>query len=74
MKLAFSTPDLITTIIRSNNSNAYLDPALLVPNANNPRLHKTHQIKALTKSIQAFGFNIPIVADLTGQVISGHAR
>lgn len=52
----------------------YLDPMELLPNADNPRLHKDRQIKALIKSIQTFGFNIPIAIDSSCKVISGHAR
>ena len=52
----------------------YRDTAALIPNANNPRIHKDRQIKALAKSIQSFGFNIPIAIDRAGIVVSGHAR
>jgi len=41
---------------------------------NNPRSHKDRQIKALVKSIQTFGFNIPIAVDAENKVIAGHAR
>ena len=47
---------------------------MLKPDAGNPRLHKERQIKALVKSIQSFGFNIPIAIDSAGKVVSGHAR
>jgi hypothetical protein len=52
----------------------YLESAALVPDVNNPRVHKERQIKALIKSIQTFGFNIPIAIDSSCKVISGHAR
>ncbi len=41
---------------------------------NNPRKHSDRQLKALTKSIKAFGFNIPIAVNASNQVIAGHAR
>ena len=46
----------------------------LKPNPTNPRKHSDRQIKALAKSIKAFGFNIPIAVNANGQVIAGHAR
>jgi DNA modification methylase len=42
--------------------------------ADNPRSHNERQIKALVKSIQAFGFNIPIATDAQGNILAGHAR
>lgn len=48
--------------------------AMLQPDQANARMHKDRQIKALVKSIQSFGFNIPIAIDRAGQVVSGHAR
>lgn len=42
--------------------------------ADNPRSHKDRQIKALAKSIQSFGFNMPIAVDAQGTVLAGHAR
>lgn len=52
----------------------YRDTSALIFNANNPRIHKARQINALAKSIQTFGFNIPIAIDSAGMVVSGHAR
>ena len=48
--------------------------SMLTLNDHNPRVHKERQIKALAKSIQSFGFNIPIAIDAKGKVIAGHAR
>ena len=56
-------------------SNVSLIPtAILKMDKNNPRIHKDRQIKALVKSIQSFGFNIPIAIDSGCNVIAGHAR
>jgi DNA methylase/ParB-like nuclease domain len=52
----------------------YAQVQQLKPDANNPRKHSDRQIKALTKSIKAFGFNIPIAVNANNQVIAGHAR
>jgi DNA modification methylase len=40
----------------------------------NPRSHNERQIKALAKSVESFGFNIPIAVDAQGKVLAGHAR
>lgn len=52
----------------------YVDPQKLKPNPANPRTHKKRQIAALAKSINAFGFNIPIAVDGNDMVVAGHAR
>lgn len=51
-----------------------ISPTLLTPASANPRKHSLRQIKALAKSISAFGFNIPIAVNASNQVIAGHAR
>jgi DNA modification methylase len=42
--------------------------------AHNARKHTNAQIKALAKSIEAFGFAAPILADRHGNLVAGHAR
>jgi DNA modification methylase len=44
-----------------------LDPA-------NPRRHSKKQILQLARSIDRFGFNVPILVDRFGNVIAGHGR
>jgi hypothetical protein len=44
-----------------------LDPA-------NPRRHSRTQIRQIANSIEAFGFNVPILIDRDGNVIAGHGR
>ena len=46
----------------------------LKPDPRAPRRHKPSQIKALAKSIVAFGFNVPVLIDADGMIIAGHAR
>lgn len=46
----------------------------LKPNPRNPRLHSARQIKQIAKSIEAFGFNVPLLVDRDSQVIAGHGR
>jgi len=46
----------------------------LKPDAANPRLHDKKQIRQIASSIEAFGFNVPILIDRDGRVIAGHGR
>jgi len=46
----------------------------LKPDPKNARLHGNRQIKMLVRTIEAVGFNAPILIDLGGNVIAGHAR
>jgi ParB-like nuclease domain len=46
----------------------------LKPDSANPRLHSKKQIRQIAASIQAFGFNVPILIDREGKVIAGHGR
>jgi hypothetical protein len=43
-------------------------------NARNPRIHDRHQIRQIARSIEAFGFNVPILIDKDCKVIAGHGR
>src|SRR5438105_2418722 len=40
----------------------------------NPRLHSERQIKQIARSIKAFGFNVPVLADRDGNLLAGHGR
>ncbi len=46
----------------------------LKPDLTNPRLHNKKQIRQIANSIEAFGFNVPILVDCDGKVIAGHGR
>jgi DNA modification methylase len=46
----------------------------LCPSPNNARKHSKAQIRALAKSIEAFGFVAPILTDKHGNILAGHAR
>jgi DNA modification methylase len=43
-------------------------------NPKNPRSHSRRQIRQIARSIQAFGFNVPVLVDTKDQVIAGHGR
>jgi DNA modification methylase len=40
----------------------------------NPRIHSDRQIKQIARSIKAFGFNVPVLADQDGNLLAGHGR
>jgi ParB-like chromosome segregation protein Spo0J len=46
----------------------------LKPDPANPRLHSNKQIRQIAKSIETFGFNVPILVDADLNVICGHGR
>lgn len=46
----------------------------LKPDPRNPRAHSKRQIKQIAKSIQTFGFNVPVLVDADLKVIAGHGR
>ncbi|MGH6711223.1 MAG: site-specific DNA-methyltransferase [Bradyrhizobium sp.] len=49
-------------------------PSDLKAHPGNARKHSRTQIKAIAKSIDAFGFNAPILVDREGSVLAGHGR
>jgi hypothetical protein len=36
----------------------------------NPRIHSERQIKQIARSIQAFGFNVPVLADRDNKILA----
>jgi hypothetical protein len=46
----------------------------LIPDQHNPRKHGRAQIRAIAKSIEAFGFNAPILVDKNNKIVAGHGR
>lgn len=40
----------------------------------NPRLHSPKQIHQIAQSIEAFGFNVPVLIDRNHKIIAGHGR
>jgi DNA modification methylase len=43
-------------------------------NPDNPRLHTEKQVKQIARSVQTFGFNVPVLVDGNLQVVAGHGR
>jgi DNA modification methylase len=52
----------------------YLSPERLRPYANNARTHSKKQIKQIAKSIERFGFSVPVLVSDELEIIAGHAR
>jgi DNA modification methylase len=52
----------------------YFAPGALKPRDSTARRHPPSQIKSLCQSIEAFGFNVPVLVDGEGQLVAGHAR
>ncbi len=52
----------------------YVDITSVNPDERNPRIHKKRQFKLLAKSIQSFGFVVPLIINQHNQLIAGHAR
>jgi DNA modification methylase len=53
---------------------SFLAVADLTPAPHNPRKHSRAQIRAIARSIEAFGFNAPILVDRNRQIIAGYGR
>ncbi|MGD1211277.1 MAG: DNA methyltransferase [Candidatus Acidiferrales bacterium] len=52
----------------------YLSIVNLRPDPQNPRVHSDKQVRQIARSIQTFGFNVPVLVDENSQVIAGHGR
>lgn len=44
------------------------------PDPRNPRQHSSRQITKIARSIESFGFNVPVLVDRNGQIVAGHGR
>ncbi|HVW74264.1 MAG TPA: DNA methyltransferase [Rhizomicrobium sp.] len=52
----------------------YLSICAIFADPKNPRLHPREQVRAIARSIKAFGFNAPILVDHKNRIIAGHGR
>src|SRR5665213_1616622 len=52
----------------------YLGLNLLKPDPKNPRRHSDKQIKQIARSIETFGFVVPILVDQNNFIVAGHGR
>ncbi|MGZ3159566.1 MAG: site-specific DNA-methyltransferase [Burkholderiaceae bacterium] len=53
---------------------ALMPVSCLHPDPRNPRLHSKRQLKQIARSIQSFGFNVPILIDRSDRIVAGHGR
>ncbi|MFO1148083.1 MAG: DNA methyltransferase [Alsobacter sp.] len=60
--------------VRLNDRVERLPVAALKPYAGNARRHSKKQIRQIADSIRAFGFNVPLLIDREGTILSGHGR
>jgi len=42
--------------------------------ARNARIHSPKQVRQIARSIEAFGFNVPVLVDADSNVLAGHGR
>jgi DNA modification methylase len=59
---------------RTRLSICYLPLAQLKPDPRNARIHSKKQIRQIARSIESFGFNVPILIDGENNVVAGHGR
>ncbi len=63
-------PDPKTTKLRIE----WLPTDQLSFDSRNPRKHSDRQVKQIARSIQSFGFNVPVLVNSANRVIAGHGR
>jgi hypothetical protein len=52
----------------------YRSISSLRPDPGNPRRHDERQVQQIARSIEVFGFNVPILINEESQVVAGHGR
>jgi DNA modification methylase len=52
----------------------YLPLDAIQPDPQNPRVHSKRQIRQIARSIEVFGFNVPVLVNADGRLIAGHGR
>jgi len=73
--MASTRPDTKTSHLQENALQiVYLPIADLKLNPKNPRRHSKKQIRQIARSIQTFGFNVPLITNAQNEVIAGHGR
>ena len=46
----------------------------LKPYAHNPKTHPLEQVERISRSIEEFGFLVPVLIDADNSIIAGHGR
>jgi DNA modification methylase len=60
--------------VHLNGQFAFMSIGSIKPHPRNPRRHSREQIRAIARSIEAFGFNAPVMLDKDHQIVAGHGR
>lgn len=55
-------------------NTSFQSPGDLHPDPRNTRMHSKQQIRQIARSIQSFGFNVPVLIDANKQILAGHGR
>lgn len=63
-----SPPKRCATLVRNVAVEA------ITPDPRNARQHPARQVAQIAKSIESFGFNVPLLLDGSGCLIAGHGR
>lgn len=77
MKDKIKSPDVTPGSESSKATNrqiSHLAIGELIPAPQNARIHTRAQVRAIARSIEAFGFNAPILIDRNRQIVAGHGR
>jgi len=77
MKDKIKSPDVTPPSESSKATNrqiSHLAIGELIPAPQNARIHTRAQVRAIARSIEAFGFNAPILIDRNRQIVAGHGR
>jgi ParB-like nuclease domain len=62
------------TQAKSTLDISYRSLASIKLHERNPRLHSQKQVRQIAKSIESFGFKVPILLDRDFRVVAGHGR
>jgi DNA modification methylase len=76
-KINLTNPQEQTARFSPDNPKAvceYRSIASLRPDPRNPRSHNERQVRQIARSIEAFGFNVPILVNAEMQILAGHGR
>ncbi len=65
---------MMTKLRPTNLRIDQFDIDLLKPDQRNPRKHSPRQIRQIAKSVDSFGFNVPVLIDGDNKIIAGHGR
>ncbi len=70
----YQNPTQQLATLKRNLAIEYRSIAILNSDPENPRLHNKKQVRQIARSIEVFGFNVPILINSEMQVVAGHGR